>query len=255
MGISAAAKTAARQQTTAHSLVTQQLRNDIAAGRFPTGVALPTEAELCDTHGVSRQTVRRAFQDLVTEGIVYRVPGKGTFVSNAQGKYIRSSGSIDELLALAVDSDLEVLSPPQIVIDINAAGRLHLDTDQVMSIRFRRLHHDRPYCVTAAFLPTAWGVRLQDIDDLCRVGVLRNTTVLSMVQRAAGRPIAGADQTITAVAADETVAAMLDCSPGDPLLRIDRLYFDHAGEYIELAINHFNPARYTYRFQMRSNQA
>lgn len=255
MGISAAAKAPTRQQITAHSLVTQQLRSEIAAGMYPTGVALPTEAELCDVHGVSRQTVRRAFQDLVTEGIVYRVPGKGTFVSSAQGKYIRSSGSIDELLALAVDSDLEVLSPPQIVIDINAAGRLHLDTDQVMSMRFRRLHHDRPYCVTTAYLPTAWGVRLQDIDELRSVGVQRNTTVLSMVQRATGRTIAGADQTITATAADENVAALLQCNPGDALLRIDRLYFDHTGEYIELAINHFNPARYTYRFQMRSNQS
>lgn len=250
-----AARALPRQQATAHSLVTQQLRNEIAAGHYPRGVALPTEAELCEAHGVSRQTVRRAFQDLVTEGVVYRVPGKGTFVSSAQGKYIRSSGSIDELLALAVDSDLEVLSPPQLVIDINAAGRLHLDTDQVMSMRFRRLHHDRPYCVTTAYLPPTLGARLQQVEQLGKAGVLRNTTVLSMVQQAVGSPIAGADQTITAVAADEWVAALLDCSPGDALLRIDRLYFDHAGEYIELAINYFNPSRYTYRFQMRSNQS
>jgi hypothetical protein len=37
------------------------------------------------------------------------------------------------------------------------------------------------------------------------------------------------------------------------VLRIDRLYFDHRGELLELAINHFNPSRYTYRFQMRAH--
>ena len=66
--------------------------------------------------------------------------------------------------------------------------------------------------------------------------------------------IAGADQTITAVAADVDTAALLECDPGLPLLRIDRLYFDQSGEFLELAINHFKPARYTYRFQMRSNR-
>ncbi|MEY4173919.1 MAG: hypothetical protein RI900_1084 [Actinomycetota bacterium] len=243
-----------RQHATAYSLITQQLRDEITAGHYPPGVALPTEAELCEAHGVSRQTVRRAFQDLVAEGIVFRVPGKGTFVSNTQGKYIRSSGSIEDLMSLAVDTDLEVLSPPQIVIDINAAGRLHLDTDQLVSMRFRRLHHDRPYCVTTAYCPMSWGVRLQEVAEFRSVGVRRNMTVLSVVQRVAGRPIAGGDQTITAVAADEGTAALLECAPGDPLLRIDRLYFDPSGDFIELAINHFNPARYTYRFQMRANQ-
>jgi len=238
----------------AHSLITQRLRDDIAAGRYPTGVALPTEVELCERHGVSRQTVRRAFQDLVAEGVVYRIPGKGTFVSDAQGKYIRSSGSIDELMALADDTDLEVLSPPQRSIDINAAGRLHLDTDELITMQFRRLHHDRPYCLTTAFLPVGSGTRLLDVPEFRAAGVHRNMTVLSVVQRVAGRPIAGADQTITAVAADVDTAALLECDPGLPLLRIDRLYFDQSGEFLELAINHFNPARYTYRFQMRSNR-
>ena len=76
--------------------------------------------------------------------------------------------------------------------------------------------------------------------------------MLSIVQRLAGRPIAGADQTITAVVASAEVAAALECSPGDPVLRIDRLYFDEDGDLLELAINHFNPERYTYRFQMRA---
>ena len=239
----------------AYSLVAQRLRDEITAGRYPTGVALPTEADLCARHGVSRQTVRRAFQDLVAEGIVFRIPGKGTFVSDAQGKYIRSSGSIDELMALADDTDLDVISPPQISIDINAAGRLHLDADQLVTMRFRRLHHDRPYCLTTAHLPMHSGTKLLDVPEFRTAGVRRNMTVLSVVERVAGRPIAGADQTITAVAADADTATLLECRPGEPLLRIDRLYFDHAGEFIELAVNHFNPARYTYRFQMRSNRA
>ena len=244
-----------RPSQTAYGIVAEQLRREIAEQRYPRGVPLPTEAELCEAHEVSRQTVRRAFQDLVAEGLVYRVPGRGTFVIDSQGKYIRSSGSIDELMALSLDSDLEVLDPPSIRIDIEAAGRLHLDTDSVVTMRFRRLHHGRPYCLTTAHLPVPVGRRLLDVSEFREPGVRRNMTVLATVQQVAGRAIAGADQTITAETASSECADLLECEVGEPVLRIDRLYFDHAGDLMELAVNHFNPVRYTYRFQMRAHDA
>lgn len=241
-----------RRQGTAYGQVAEQLRRDIRGNRYPPGVSLPTEAELGETFGVSRQTIRRAYQDLVAEGLVHRIPGRGTFVNDRQGKYIRSSGSIDELLALSLDTDLDVVEPPHLAVHIDAAGRLQLDTDEVVALRFRRFHLDRPYCLTDAYLPVAVGLGLIEVPELKEPGVRRNMTVLSVVQEVAKTAIAGADQTITAVSATPNVAGQLGCQVGDPVLRIDRLYFDHAGELLELAVNHFNPSRYTYRFQMRA---
>ena len=57
--------------------VAREVRNRILHGDYADGRRLPTEAELAERHGVSRQTVRRAFQDLVADGMVYRVPGGG----------------------------------------------------------------------------------------------------------------------------------------------------------------------------------
>ncbi|NIL77296.1 putative fructoselysine utilization operon transcriptional repressor [Rhodococcus sp. B10] len=73
--------------------VANRLRSEISAGVYKDGVRLPTEAELAAEYGASRQTIRRAFHDLVAEGIVDRVPGRGTFAAEQTGRYHRKLGS------------------------------------------------------------------------------------------------------------------------------------------------------------------
>ncbi|WAH38931.1 GntR family transcriptional regulator [Alicyclobacillus dauci] len=58
-----------------------QLLEDIRQGRFSPGELLPSEAELAQTYGVSRTTVRQAVGDLVSGGFVIRRQGKGTYVA------------------------------------------------------------------------------------------------------------------------------------------------------------------------------
>ena len=70
----------------AYQSLASDLRRAVAAGHFDDGRALPTEAELSARHGMSRQTVRRALQELVDEGLIYRVQGRGTFVRPADGE-------------------------------------------------------------------------------------------------------------------------------------------------------------------------
>jgi len=60
--------------------VIEQLRTQITSGRWPVGTKIPTEAELAQQTGTSRNTVREAVQSLVHAGLLERRQGSGTYV-------------------------------------------------------------------------------------------------------------------------------------------------------------------------------
>lgn len=60
--------------------IASDLRAAIRTGEYRPGTQLPTEQELQDRYGVSRNTVRLAFAMLANEGITTSTPGRGTYV-------------------------------------------------------------------------------------------------------------------------------------------------------------------------------
>jgi DNA-binding GntR family transcriptional regulator len=234
--------------------VASGLRQAIAAGRYPAGQRLPTEAELVATTGLSRQTVRRAFQELASEGAVYRVRGRGTFAVPGDGKYLRSFGSIDDLMALSLDTEMQVVEPLHVLASLDAADQLQAGGDMVMAMSFLRLHEGAPFCFTRVHLPMELGRRLRELPelaDLAEPGARGRITVISLVERVSEHPIHSALQNATAEAATADMARRLGCGTGLPVLRIDRLYRDRELRPLELAVNHFNPDRYSYRLQLQ----
>ena len=232
----------------AYRTLREQLRDEIAAGRYRDGARLPTESELVARHGLSRQTVRRAFQDLVAEGVVYRVPGRGTYASESGRRYLRQLGSIEDLMSLSDDTTMEVLVGLRRRVDVEAASRLRLDDDVVYSVVFRRLHDGVPFVLTTVHLvpPLAAPLRSSLAD-----GAVGTDTVIGLLEPYLAEPIAEAAQSITVATADRLVADAVNCAPGHPMLRVDRLYSDAAGRPVELSVSHFLPEQYTYRVTLR----
>lgn len=62
----------------------EEIASWIAAGKYRPGDKLPSENELAEQFGLSRQTVRQSIGDLVAEGWLSREQGKGTFVAKLQ---------------------------------------------------------------------------------------------------------------------------------------------------------------------------
>lgn len=59
----------------------QQIIREITNNRLKPGDSIPTEEEFSRALNISRPTIRQALGELVNEGYIYRLKGKGTFVS------------------------------------------------------------------------------------------------------------------------------------------------------------------------------
>lgn len=234
-----------------YQVLARDLRHAILQGDFASGQQLPTEAELASSYAVSRQTVRRAFQDLVAEGMVYRIRGRGTFAQPSNAGYVRHVGSVDDLMGLSDDTVLHVVEPLARKVDLISAGRLRLSSDVIYRIKFLRLHDEVPFCITTVDLPPRVAKFLSDVESLHTIGSASALTIIGLLDQRMPYPIAEAQQSITVDKLDHAHAQMLGSEEGHPVLRTDRLYIDTNGDCVELATSEFLPEQYSYRISLR----
>ncbi|MDR2280138.1 MAG: FadR family transcriptional regulator [Gordonia sp. (in: high G+C Gram-positive bacteria)] len=95
--------------------VTDQLRAEIASGRWSVGDRIPTEPALCDMTGTARNTVREAVQSLVHAGLLERRQGSGTYVIATDEQEV----AFTDFFAAARRQDLMELRE---ALEVTAAG-------------------------------------------------------------------------------------------------------------------------------------
>lgn len=110
--------------------VTQQLRDEISAGRWELGQRIPTEPALCEMTGTARNTVREAVQALVHAGLLERRQGSGTYVIATDENEV----AFGDFFAAARRQDLLELRE---ALEVTAAGlaAARRDDDDIATLR------------------------------------------------------------------------------------------------------------------------
>ena len=132
-----------------------QLKNDlvkkIAQGVWKPGECISSERELCEIYSVSRMTIRQAIGELVQEGILTRVKGKGTYVCKQTVKQQDMMSFTEMIKQTGRELDTEVIKFE--VIDTPDDMQDIFMLDKVYKIERRRIVDNECIAVETVFIP------------------------------------------------------------------------------------------------------
>lgn len=74
-----------------YTQIVEQVKSQIAAGKLKDNDPLPSVRTLSGELKISALTVKKAYDELESEGFVITVHGKGTYVSGSNSEYIREN--------------------------------------------------------------------------------------------------------------------------------------------------------------------
>lgn len=219
-----------------HSQLTAVLA-DLVVHELQPGAAIPSERELMTTHAVSRATVRKAIETLITEGLLHRVAGKGTFVTRPRMESrLRLASFSEDMRRRGLTPSthllgLELSHPPGEVASDLKLG----DTGEAWRVNRVRMADDQPIAVESGWYPRAV---FPDLDRADLAGSL-----YTLFADAYGVVIDGAEQTLWGEAADGPTARVLDAPLRTPLLVFRRV--SRAGDRpVEHVVSRYRADRY-----------
>lgn len=237
----------------AYRAIANELRDAIMQNRYPIGHRLPTEGELAEAYGLGRQTIRRAYQELTSAGLIYRVRGDGTYAFPITQPLQSSFGHVADIVDPSVDDETEIITPLTTREPEESTARLlQLDDGEpcrAMTIRRNKLHS--PMYFAYLRFPTWTGALLETEPALLTAGHRGHFTIIGLIDLHLPDTVANLNQTILAVTASGEVAESLGCEEGVPLLRVERVYFDKKGAPVELATTFYHPTNYVMRQRLR----
>ncbi len=212
-----------RYQTVIDSLVDQ-----IASGQLSPGAMLPSEVQLGKDFGVAQGTARKALMELEARGLLERVQGRGTFVTQRTPETAlfhffrlrRSDGTLEAPNLEHEEITRRAATPDE---------KQHLfdAPDTVFQITRRRVLGDDAVLYEESVVSTV------QFPGLSERAPLPNALYV-LLQRAYGCIVMRAEESLVAEAATADVAHHLKVAPGTPVLAIERRAIDALDRVIEL---------------------
>jgi GntR family transcriptional regulator, N-acetylglucosamine utilization regulator len=195
-----------------HVQVREYVRT-LVTGAAP-GSPAPSERELVHRFGVARMTVRQAMDALVVEGLLERIPGRGTFVARPRRVASRLTSYSEEMSRRGLLAESQTLLARREQAGPGVARALNVtEGDAVIHWRRLRRADGTPMCIEDAYL-----------NEVLIPGFLQSgmpTSLYDALEARGLRPT-WAEDSINADVAGEDEALLLEVEPGTPVLRHSR---------------------------------
>lgn len=207
-----------------HFQLSELLEQEISENRWPRGMRLPSEAELCTHFGVSRSTVRQALARLEQEGLIGREKGRGSFIADTQRRFwlLQSAEGLfqdeTERLGRSVTSRilrLERCALPGWALD---ALMLPKGAEGVTLERVRAIDGNVALYVVN-YLPAWLADAVLSLKD-------PNESLYRRLKESLRIEVAGAHRTLEATRAGGSLGKLLELTPGAPVVAVHSVAWD-----------------------------
>lgn len=207
----------------------QIIVNKIENREFEANDKLPTEKDLCEEYGISRATVRQAFKELENEGYIYKIQGKGTYVSpkKFQQDLLKFYSFTEEMKKINKHPTSKVLNFKITDASKKIADKLDVDTGtKVYEFTRLRLADEEPMMLETTYIPYNLykGITKEDLENnpLYNILINRYNTVFSK-----------AEETFRATSVRDNEAEKLNYIEGGPAIFLERITYNNSEKIIE----------------------
>jgi GntR family transcriptional regulator len=222
------------------------LRSRVLDGTYQPHQQLPSESEMMAAFGVSRITVRQALSDLQNEGLIFRIHGKGSFVSKPKAfqDLGRLQGFGEAMRQMGYETFARVLSVRNVKPTAQVQEKLRLGKRaKVTELQRLRFLNREPISLDVTYLPTELGARLAKED-------LATRDVFVILENDYGLALGHADLQIGSTLADESLATQLQVEEGSPVLVIERTTHTADGTPIDYEHLYYRGDAFQYRVRV-----
>jgi GntR family transcriptional regulator len=190
----------------------------IADGTYSPGTRLPNEESLIERFGVSRTTIQKTVQNLISRGLIEIRRGKGTFVIQPRiaQELTELSGFVEDMHALGRNPTARVVDKQVVPANETVARRLALAVGTlVVRIQRVRLVDGMALSFDETWLPRELGEKVISND-------LETEPIFSLLEKKYDTPLVEAEYRLEATCAVAVVAQALGIDLGSPIFLIER---------------------------------
>lgn len=222
------------------------VQNDIREKKYLPGEKLPTEEELCEIYGVSKITIRKAFDLLTENGFVERIRGKGTFVKPEKEKLSLSSthGFSGALSNRGHKTTYSVLRSQILTANKQLAEKLQLRLGEKIYNIQRLMWEDSTPIGIDDFYASA-----KKYPTLFEKGS-QVTSLYQLLEEDYGVKSGDSLIEINGISATAEQANLLQCLTGDPLFVIEKIGYDQKENPFHFSISTIRCDLITYVIQV-----
>lgn len=203
----------------------EEIKEKINTGEYPTNFKIPDEITLCKEFNCSRMTMKKALDLLVSEGMLFRKRGQGSFVMGQSIKSKRILIPERELSGLTRNTkgrlNSKILEFQLLFANEEIAEILNIKpNDPIYHILRLRLIDNKPYVLERTYMSTALipGINLN----------ILNGSIYEYIESKLGYRIASAQKTTRACISDEIDQRELKLKEFEPVLEIEQVaYLDN----------------------------